>query len=100
MLYAACYINLFGPRNEFLSYMVFTPALTGVALMLLRRSARDQRAWLLIVTALLIDFHGALAVDRVLKPVLAFIVLGWMIWMTIDMRRWVELLGPAARSAD
>ena len=44
--------------------------------------------------------HGALcvalAVDRVLKPVLAFIVLGWMIWLTIDMRRWVDLLGPAA----
>ena len=96
MLYAACYINLFGPRNEFLSYMVLTPALTGVALMLLRRNARDQRAWLLIVAALAIDFHGALAVDRVLKPVLAFIVLGWMIWLTIDMRRWVDLLGPAA----
>jgi hypothetical protein len=96
MLYAACYINLFGPRNEFLSYMVFTPALTGVALMLLRRNARDHRAWLLIIAVLLIDFHGALAVDRVLKPVLAFIVLGWMIWLTIDMRRWVELLGPTA----
>lgn len=96
MLYAACYVNLFGPRNEFLSYMVFTPALTGVALMLLRRNARDHRAWLIIIAALLIDFHGALAVDRVLKPVLAFIVLGWMIWLTIDMRRWVELLGPTA----
>lgn len=96
MLYAACYINLFGPRNEFLSYMVFTPALTGVALMLLRRNARDHRAWLFIIAALAIDFHGALAVDRVLKPVLAFIVLGWMIWLTIDMRRWVDLLGPAA----
>ncbi|MBS0249161.1 MAG: DUF2029 domain-containing protein [Proteobacteria bacterium] len=100
MLYAACYINLFGPRNEFLSYMVFTPALTGVALMLLRRNSRDQRAWLFILLALAIDFHGALAVDRVLKPVLAFIVLGWMIWLTIDMRRWVDLLGPTAKSSD
>ena len=76
--------------------MGFTPALTGVALMLLRRNARDHRAWLLIIAVLLIDFHGALAVARVLKPVLAFIVLGWMIWLTIDMRRWVDLLGPAA----
>ena len=100
MLYAACYINLFGPRNEFLSYMVFTPALTGVALMLLRRNSRDHRAWLLIVVALVIDFHGALAVDRVLKPALAFIVLGWMIYMTVDMRRWVELLGRAASRPD
>lgn len=95
-LYAACYINLFGPRNEFLSYMVLTPTLTGVGLMLLRRNARDQRAWLLIAAALVIAFHGALEVDRVVKPLLAFVVLGWMIWMTIDPRRWVELLGVTA----
>jgi hypothetical protein len=96
MLYAACYINLFGPRNEFLSYMVLTPTLTGLALMLLRRNARDQRAWLLIAASLVIAFHGALEVDRVVKPVLAFVVLGWMIWMTVDMRRWVDLLGVTA----
>lgn len=95
-LYAACYINLFGPRNEFLSFLVLTPTLAGLALMLLKRNAHDQRAWALIVAVLVIAFHGALEVDRVVKPFLAFIVLGWMIWMTLDMRRWVELLGPAA----
>jgi uncharacterized membrane protein len=95
-LYAACYINLFGPRNEFLSFLVLTPTLAGLALMLLKRNAHDQRAWALIVAVLVIAFHGALEVDRVVKPLLAFIVLAWMIWMTIDVRRWVELLGPAA----
>jgi hypothetical protein len=97
-LYAACYINLFGPRNEFLSFLVLTPTLAGIALMLLKRNVHDQRAWLLIVAVLAIAFHGALEVDRVVKPLLTFVVLGWMIWMTIDMRRWVEMLGPAAAS--
>lgn len=95
-LYAACYINLFGPRNEFLSFLVLTPTLAGLALMLLKRNTHDQRAWALIVAVLVIAFHGALEVDRVVKPFLAFVVLGWMIWMTLDVRRWVELLGPAA----
>lgn len=97
-LYAACYINLFGPRNEFLSFLVLTPTLAGLALMLLKRNTHDQRAWLLIAAVLIIAFHGALEVDRVVKPLLAFIVLGWMIYLTIDMRRWVDLLGPAAAS--
>ena len=95
-LYAACYINLFGPRNEFLSFLVLTPTLAGLALMLLKRNTHDQRAWALIVAVLVIAFHGALEVDRVVKPFLAFVVLGWMIWMTLDVRRWVALLGPAA----
>jgi hypothetical protein len=93
-LFAGCYITLFGPRNEFLSFLVLTPPLTALALVLLTRDARDQRAWLLIVAALVIGFHGALEVDRALKPLLTFIILGWMIWLTLVPERWVELLRP------
>lgn len=102
-LYSACYITLFGPRNEFLSFLVLTPMLTAVALMLLKRNARDQRAWLLIAASLVIGFHGALEVDRVVKPLLTFIALGWMIWMTVEPARWDDLLRPglpADRSLD
>jgi hypothetical protein len=93
-LYAGCYITLFGPRNEFLSFLVLTPPLTALALVLQTRNPRDQRAWLLIGAVLVIGFHAALEVDRALKPLLTFIILGWMIWLTIEPRRWVELLGP------
>lgn len=93
-LYAACYITLFGPRNEFLSFLVLTPTLTALALLLLDRDARDQRAWALIVAVLVIGFHGALEFDRFVKPLLTFIVLGWMIWLTIEPQRWVALLAP------
>lgn len=93
-LFAACYITLFGPRNEFLSFLVLTPPLTALALLLLTHDPRDQRAWLLIAAVLVIGFHGALEVDRALKPLLTFIILGWMIWLTIEPARWIELLKP------
>jgi hypothetical protein len=93
-LFAGCYITLFGPRNEFLSFLVLTPPLTALALLLLTRDASDQRAWALIVAVLVIGFHGALGVDRALKPLLTFIILGWMIRLTLDPARWIELLKP------
>ncbi len=93
-LFAGCYITLFGPRNEFLSFLVLTPTLTALALLLLTRDASDQRAWALIVAVLVIGFHGALGVDRALKPLLTFIILGWMIRLTLEPARWIELLKP------
>ena len=99
ILYAGCYITLFGPRNEFLSFLVLTPSLTALALVMQVRNPRDQRAWLLIAAVLVIGFHAALAVDRALKPLLTFIILGWMIWLTIEPARWVELLRLPDRAA-
>jgi hypothetical protein len=94
-LFSACYITLFGPRNEFLSFLVLTPPLTALALVLLVRDARDQRAWVLIAAVLVIGFHGALGFDRVVKPALTFIVLGWLIRLTLRPSRWLALLEPS-----
>ena len=99
ILFSACYITLFGPRNEWVSFLVLTPPLTALALVLIDRDVQDQRGWLLVAAALIIGFHGALAVDRALKPFLTFIVLGWLIWLTIEPARWVELLGPESGTA-
>ncbi len=99
-LFAGCYITLFGPRNEFLSFLVLTPPLTALALVLVTRDARDQRGWLLIAAVLVIGFHGALEVDRFVKPLLTFIVLGWMIWLTIKPERWVALLRAPSPAAE
>ena len=99
-LFSACYITLFGPRNEWVSFLVLTPPLTALALLLIDRDVHDQRGWLLVVAALAIGFHGALAVDRALKPFLTFIVLGWLIWLTLEPTRWVELLRPESEGAE
>lgn len=96
ILFSGCYITLFGPRNEFLSFLVLTPPLTALALVLLVRDPKDQRSWLLIVVVLIIGFHWSLAIDRALKPFLTSIVFGWMIWLTLVPERWVELLRAPA----
>ena len=49
---------------------------------------------------LVIGFHGALEVDRFVKPLLTFIVLGWMIWLTIKPERWVALLRAPSPAAE
>jgi hypothetical protein len=98
-LFAGCYITLFGPRNEFLSFLVLTPPLTALALTLLARDARDQRAWALIAAVLVIGFHGALGFDRFVKPLLTFVVLGWLIRLTLQPARWLALLQPANEMA-
>lgn len=92
ILFSGCYITLFGPRNEFLSFLVLTPPLSALALVLIVRDAKDQRAWLLIVVVLAIGFYWNLEIDRVLKPFLTLIVLGWLVWLTLVPERWVELL--------
>lgn len=99
MLFSACYINLFGPRNEWVSFLVLTPPLTALALALIDRDPHDQRGWLLVVAALAIGFHVALAVDRALKPLLALIILGWLLWLTVEPARWVALLAPESGAA-
>jgi hypothetical protein len=50
----------------------------------------------LIAAAVVIGFHGALEVDRVLKPFLTFIILGWLIRLTMKPERWVALLNAGA----
>ena len=99
MLFSACYITLFGPRNEFLSFLVLTPSLTALGLVLIDRDVRDQRGWALVAAALVIGFHGALVVDRALKPFLTFVFLGWLIWLTLEPSRWLELLMPRENPA-
>lgn len=69
-LLSACYIALFGPRNEYLSFLVLTPFLTGLALLLITRRMEDIRGWLLIAVVLIIGTHWSEEFDRVVKPAL------------------------------
>jgi len=92
LLLAGCYITLFGPRNEFLSFLVLTPALAALALLLLLQNPGDRRGWLLILAALLLGMVWALAVDRVLKPAIVVFVYGWLAWLMVTPQRWQKLL--------
>ena len=97
LLLSGCYITLFGPRNEYLSFFVLTPGLTALAFVLFGRNAQDLRGWLLIGAVLVLGFSVSFPVDRVTKPFVVTLVYAWLIWLTLKPQRWRELLGePAA----
>jgi len=100
LLLTGCYVTLFGPRNEFLSFFVLTPGLTALAFVLLGRDAQDIRGWLLIAAALVLGFSVSFPIDRVAKPLVVTLIYVWLIWLTLAPARWRDVLGePAANKS-
>lgn len=96
LILSGCYITLFGPRNEFLSFLVLTPALAALAMLLIARDVTDRRAWLLILACLALGFWWSLAIDRALKPAIVTAIYVWLIWLTLQPHRWRNLIADDA----
>jgi hypothetical protein len=96
LILTGCYCTLFGPRNEFLSFLVLTPALTALGLFLLVHDRNDRRGWLLILASLVLGFSISLVIDRALKPAVVTMIYAWVIWLTLEPQRWHELMGGQA----
>ncbi len=64
VFFSACYVNLFSPRNEFLSFILVTPSLALIAFLFLQRDEADWRGWLLIALALILGMWWNLSVRR------------------------------------
>lgn len=64
LILSGCHITLFGPRNEFLLFIVVTPSIALLAALLLNRNAADHRGWLLIAAALVLGFASTLSNRR------------------------------------
>jgi hypothetical protein len=92
LILSGCYITLFGPRNEFLSFIVVTPSLVLLAVLLLTRAAADYRGWLLIAAALALGFTWTLATDAVLKPAIVTAICVWLAWLMAAPGRWRALV--------
>ena len=93
LVLSGCYITLFGPRNEFLSFIVLTPALAVLAGLMLMRNDADYRAWLLIVAALVLGFtFDYLQTDGVLKPAIVLVIYVWLTWLMAVPARWREIV--------
>ena len=73
VILSACYINLFSPRNEFLSFLVLTPSVAVLAFLVLARDQGDWRGWALIVAALVLGMWWSLAFDAVAKPAIVIV---------------------------
>lgn len=88
LLLSGCYITLFGPRNEYLSYLAVTPAIAALALLILLRDERDWRGWLLIGACQVLGFGMNLAVATVLKPAVVLVIYVWIAWLMARPERW------------
>ncbi len=99
LLLSGCYITLFGPRNEFLSFLVLTPAITALALLVLKRDEADYRGWLLIAAALFLGFVWAMPVNTSLKPAVVVVIYVWLGWLAYAPERWRALVGGSAGPA-
>jgi hypothetical protein len=89
LVLSGCYITLFGPRNEFLSFIVLTPSLAVLAGLLLMRDDADGRGWLLVLAALLLGFtFDYLNIDGVLKPAIVLVIYLWLTWLMAVPARW------------
>jgi hypothetical protein len=92
LVLSGCYVTLFGPRNEFLSFIVLTPSLAALAGLMLIRDDADHRGWLLIAAALVLGFAWNLAIDSVLKPAIVVAIYVWLAWLMAVPARWREIL--------
>jgi Glycosyltransferase family 87 len=90
LVLSGCYITLFGPRNEFLSFIVLTPALAVLAGSILLRN--DARGWLLMIAVLVLGFDFNLQTDAVLKPAIVLVIYSWLAWMMAIPARWREIV--------
>ena len=89
LVLSGCYITVFGPRNEFLSFIVLTPSLAVLAGLMLMRNDADGRGWLLVLAALLLGFtFDYLVVDGVLKPAIVLAIYLWLTWLMAVPARW------------
>jgi hypothetical protein len=102
LMLSGCYITLFGPRNEFLSFIVLTPSLAILAGLMLIRDDADYRGWLLIAATLILGFAWSLTSDAVLKPAVVVAVYLWLAWLMAVPARWREIVesDEPARSSD
>ena len=101
LVLSGCYITLFGPRNEFLSFIVLTPSLAALAGLVLIRDEADYRGWLLIAAAVVLGFAWNLRVDAVLKPAIVTVIYVWLAWLMASSERWREIVeGNVAAPGD
>jgi hypothetical protein len=95
LLLAGCYITLFGPRNEFTSFMVVTPAMTILAMLMLGRNTKDLRGWLLLAAVLMLGIAWEFHYGRWVKPLIITLTYVWMIWVSLTPARWKNLVDGA-----
>src|SRR5215470_7344834 len=92
LLLSACYIGLFNPRQEGMSFLVVVPGLAALGLWFLVRNLADWRGWLLLALTVMVGLKwGARQAMWILPATMVPIWIG-LLALTLNPRRWCELL--------
>ena len=100
LILATCYIGLFNPRQENVSFIVVAPAVAALAMVYLQRNVADWRGWVWMALAFLVQFswgNGTRA-GAWLYPGWMLLIWAGLLGLMIDPRRWSSLLSECAAS--
>ena len=98
LILSGCYITLFGPRNEFTSFMVVTPVMTVLGMIMLGRL--DPRGWLPVAAVIMLGIPWEFHYGRWIKPLIVALTYVWLIRLAFAPARWRALLdAPLAPAA-
>jgi hypothetical protein len=100
LLLSACYIGLFNPRQEGMSFLVVVPGLAALSLWFLARNLADWRGWLWMALAVMVGLKwGARQAMWILPATMVPIWIGLLV-LTLNPKRWCGLFsdqpGPLA----
>jgi Glycosyltransferase family 87 len=91
LLLSTCYIGLFNPRQEGMSYLVVVPGLAVLSMHFLGRNLADWRGWVWMALAVMMGVKwGAREARWILPATMVPIWIG-LLALTLNPRRWCEL---------
>src|SRR5215470_290801 len=91
LLLSSCYIGLFNPRQEGMSFLVVVPGLAALSLWFLMRNLADWRGWLWMALAVMVGLKWGGRQAMWILP--ATMVPTWigLLALTLNPRRWCKL---------
>jgi hypothetical protein len=92
LILATCYVGLFNPRQETVSFLLVVPVVTMLGLCFLRRDWRDWRGWIWIVLALILSAKRVDADGTWVLPGVMVVVWTGLLGVMLNLRRWCMLL--------
>jgi hypothetical protein len=91
LLFSTCYIGLFNPRQEGVSFLVVVPVLAALSMHFLGRNPPDWRGWIWMALAVMMGIKWGTREARWVLPALMVPVWIGLLALTFDPRRWCEL---------
>jgi hypothetical protein len=99
LILTVTFIALFNPKQEQYSFIVVSPAVAALSIMLLTRNARDWLGWLWLTYAICIGLRLATG-QRWILPGLMLVIWLSLLWLISNRARWLALFAPAPVAHD